>query len=400
MPTEATTHDAGALRRSPGAMPYRPALDGVRALAVTAVLLYHGGVSWLPGGFLGVDVFFVLSGYLITELFLRERTVTGGIDLAGFWARRARRLLPAVYAMVLAVGVYARTATDGGEVDRIRGDGVATMLYVANWWYAFADRPAVEGLGVPSPLRHTWSLAIEEQFYLVFPLVLVGGLAAWGVRRRRWVVALTGAAVVSAAWMAVLASVDADPSRAFYSTFSRAQALLLGAALAWVLHRVVLDRRATGRLELVGLAGLAGVVAFFLVAHDGTGSPWLYRGGFFLVALASAALVAASSSEHRGPLQRVLALAPLVALGRISYGVYLWHWPVYVWLWPSRVDLDGTPLLLVRLAVTGVVAVLSYVLLEQPIRRRTVRARPLALGLLGAGVATLVVFLALTSSAR
>lgn len=378
---------------------YIPALDGTRAIAVMAVLLYHGGVSFVSGGFLGVDVFFVLSGYLITELFLLEHEGTGRIDLKAFWARRARRLLPALALVVAFIAVYAFVVADSSELGRIRGDGVATLLYAANWWYALGGQSYFEQFQSPSPFRHTWSLAIEEQFYLLWPLLVGAGLALWGRDKRRWVAALLIAAGTSAVVMAVLFDPDRDPSRIFYGTDTRAQALLVGAALAWLLHRVDFKRVGEPQLEALGGIGLLLVMASFWVAQDGTRSPWLYRGGFLAVALASAALVAAAVSPYPGPLTRLLSAAPLVAVGRISYGLYLWHWPIYVWLSPPRVDLDGIALLAVRLAASFCAATASYLLVEHPIRSGALRGSTWRMVAAGAAALTLVAFFVATGPA-
>ncbi|MCX7620148.1 MAG: acyltransferase [Acidimicrobiales bacterium] len=380
-------------------MAYVPALDGIRAIAVVAVLLYHGGVSFVSGGFLGVDVFFVLSGYLITELFLLEHERNCRIDLKAFWLRRARRLLPAVGLVIAFIAVYAFTVADPGELGRIRGDGVATLLYVANWWYAFSGQSYFEQFQSPSPFRHTWSLAIEEQFYLVWPLLVAGGLALWGKDKRRWVAALLFGAGLSAVLMAALFHPDRDPSRVFYGTDTRAQALLVGAALAWMLHRIDFRRVGEPQLEALGGIGLVVVAAMFWLAHDGTRSPWLYRGGFLAVAAAAAAVVAAAVSPYRGPLTKLLGSAPLVAIGRISYGLYLWHWPIYVWLSPPRVELEGVALLAVRLAASFAAAIGSYLLIEQPIRTGALRRPPLRLATGVAAACVLILFLVSTRNA-
>lgn len=338
---------------------YEPALDGLRAVAVLAVMLYHADVAWLPGGFLGVDVFFSLSGWLITALLLRERAETGRIDLRGFWARRARRLLPALLLVLVAVAGYAAWLAAPVELDRIRGDGLAALLYVANWRMVFAGESYFEAFAVPSPLRHLWSLGIEEQWYLLWPLVLPVVLR-W---RRAVVPVLLGGAAMSALVMALLFEPD-DPSRAYYGTDSRVQALLLGAVLAFVVDR------SPPVVRPLGVVGLAARGVLFAVGDDT--HAWLYRGGFGLTALVTVAVVAAAVAPD-GPVRRVLGVAPLPAIGRISYGLYLWHWPVYVALTPSRTDLDGTALLALRFAVTFLAAGLMAVLLERPMRSGRMR---------------------------
>ena len=216
-------------------MRHQPALDGLRGVAVVAVLLYHGGVSAAGGGFLGVDVFFALSGFLITSLLLAERASTGRIDLKAFWGRRARRLLPALLVVLVFVAVYAAVFARPGELDRIRQDGLSTLLYLANWRMIFGGQSYFESFEAPSPLRHTWSLGIEEQWYLVWPLVVALVLAWWrGAGRRALGVMCAVLAAASAVAMAVLASGADDPSRAYYGTDARAQGLLLGALLAVV----------------------------------------------------------------------------------------------------------------------------------------------------------------------
>ena len=349
---------------------YDPALDGIRAISVLAVLVYHAELGWLPGGFLGVDVFFVLSGYLITTLLLLERDA-GRIGLVAFWGRRARRLFPALILTCLGVSLYAEFAARPDERVWIRDDGFASLFYVANWWFVFAERSYFEQFGSPSPFRHMWSLGIEEQWYLVWPLVVsvVGGAVA--VARARIAAGVALAAAASAVWMAWLYDPLVDPSRVYFGTDTRAQALLVGSALAFA--------RAAGGLRdsrlpaLAGVAG-AGVLAAMFVAVDDIDA-WMYRGGYLLAAVASAAVVALCVASPAHALRRLLSVAPLVAVGKISYGLYLYHWPVYTWLWPGRIEWTEPALALLRWTVTFAVAGASYVLVERPVRERRLPRR-------------------------
>jgi len=362
-----------AARRSPRALPHVPAIDGLRGVAVIAVVLFHGGVSWAPGGYLGVDVFFVLSGYLITTLLLRERVATGGIDIRQFWVRRLRRLAPALLVLLAALGVAAPFVVDASQRASVRGDGLAALAYVANWRFIVTEQSYFAG--VPSPLRHLWSLSVEEQWYLVFPVALA--FAVRSARRIRLVLAvLVAATAASAAWMAHLASGPVELSRAYYGTDARAHSLLVGAVLAlvaaqWPLHRA---RRA---LAALGLAGALVVVAAFALV--GEADRWMYRGGFLGLAVATAAILAAVALPRPvGPLPRLLGWRPLVAVGQVSYGLYLWHWPVDVVLTPDRTGLDGPgwweepALFALRTAVAGAATVASYRWVEQPVRRHGV----------------------------
>jgi peptidoglycan/LPS O-acetylase OafA/YrhL len=369
------THTATA-RPATTSLTHRPALDGVRAIAVLGVLLYHGGVA-LPGGYLGVDVFFVLSGYLITSLLLLEWLRRDRIALGTFWFHRARRLLPALVLVLLVVAAYAAWLAPDIVRDRLRGDIVATLAYVANWHFVVTGISYFERYATPTPLLHTWSLAIEEQFYLVWPLVLLllltrGPRSGWS--QRVMAVSVVGA-LASTVLMAVLHQPGLDPSRVYYGTDTRAQALLVGAAGAVVAVRrnwwAPRPRRAATSpgFTAAGVVGAVAVGAFFALAPDT--ADWMYRGGFLLVAVASLALVVAAAAPVRNPVERVLAVAPLRALGTISYGVYLWHWPIYVMLTPARTGLEGTALLALRLAVTFVVSAFSYVLVERGIRSWT-----------------------------
>jgi peptidoglycan/LPS O-acetylase OafA/YrhL len=380
---------------------YQPALDGLRALAVLGVLLYHAGVSWAPGGFLGVDAFFVLSGFLITSLLVDEWRTRGRIDFRAFWARRARRLLPALVLVVVAVGAYAVFVARPEELQRIRGDTFGSLLYVANWRQLFESSYFAK-LATPSPLRHTWSLGIEEQWYLVWPLALV--LMVRVTAGRRWaVIGITAAlAFGSAALMAALFD-SGDPSRVYYGTDTRAQALLLGAALAVLVTRPRRrrPRQSTATASLIALecAGILALVYLgWLWTHVADTTTWLYAGGFLVEGLAVAALIAAATRPYSPILGPLLSLAPLRAIGRISYGVYLWHWPVYVYLTPARTGLDDAPLLVVRLAATFALALVSYRLVEQPIRHRTL-TRPRAIALTSfLGVAAAVTLVAVVMS--
>jgi peptidoglycan/LPS O-acetylase OafA/YrhL len=357
---------------------YLPGIDGLRAIAVLAVLLFHGGVSTLSGGFLGVEVFFVISGYLITLLLLRERESTGRNDLRAFWLRRARRLLPALAAVVVLTLSYALLFMPA-EVAGLRSDALSAGGYFTNWWLIFGDQPYFETMGRPSLLQHLWSLAVEEQFYLLWPVVFAV-LMRFGGRRGAFIAIMLGA--VASYWlMGALHSPEAEPSRVYYGTDTRAGGLLLGAALAllWDPRRFVRTFSWRARLAANGaLVAALAVLAWAFVAVD-SGAGWLYPWGFVLVSGATlVALAAATNSATTGSV-RFLGSKPMRWAGTRSYGLYLWHWPIFMVTRPGLdVPFDGVDLLVGRLVLAAVAAELSYRLIEQPFRRcgfrRTVRA--------------------------
>jgi peptidoglycan/LPS O-acetylase OafA/YrhL len=368
-----TSHEGEAANHGARRLPHQPALDGIRALAVAAVLAYHAGLPWARGGFLGVDAFFVLSGYLISSLLLLEWRARGGIALSAFWARRARRLLPALFLMLIGVAGYALVFAAPQEVAKIRGDALATLGYVANWRPLFSGQSYFDQFSVPSPLRHTWSLAIEEQWYAVWPpLLLVLLRLCRGSLRSLLAVSLLLMAG-SAFLMGWLYDPGADPSRVYYGTDTRAQSLLMGAALAMLLLQrgPLRSRPARHTLQIAALASAVGLG--WVWARASGDSVFLYRGGFLLLAAAVAVVIAASVQPKAGPIGRLLSLPPLRGLGLISYGVYLWHWPVYLILTPDRTGWDGYGLFAVRVLVTLAIAVVSYRVIEMPIRRGALR---------------------------
>jgi peptidoglycan/LPS O-acetylase OafA/YrhL len=353
------------------------------------VLLYHADLAWIPGGFLGVEVFFVISGYLITALLLAEWRQRGRIDLKTFWLRRARRLLPALYVLLVVSLAFAVVFLPG-EVAGLRGDVLAAFGYVTNWYLIFGQESYFEAVGRPSLLQHLWSLAVEEQFYLIWPPILALGLCfgATRLRQRRLLTVVIFGAVASAVAMALLYTPGADPSRIYYGTDTRATGLLCGTALAFlwspgVRHRPSETRRAlAGRgrfrrrwgwtapllLDILGVAALGGLVWFCL--HLGEFQPFLYRGGFALVGLATTATIMAVVHPYTLVGARLLGSAPLRWVGVRSYGIYLWHWPVFMVTRPELdVPFDGLYLLGLRLAATVILADLSYRYIETPIRR-------------------------------
>ncbi len=351
-------------------MAYQPALDGLRGLAVLAVLAYHAGQPWARGGFLGVDAFFVLSGYLITALLLAEWRVCGSIDVMNFWVRRTRRLLPALFLMLAGVIVYGAFVAEPEELARLRGDFLANLVYVANWRSVFSGESYFAQFSTPSPLLHTWSLSIEAQWYVFWPLLLSGVLF---VRRGGPALAIAmtlSLAIASALLMALLHNPHGDPSRIYYGTDTRAQALLLGAALAAMLAARP-DFR-PGRFGVIALQAAAIVCAAgvaWVWTTSGYDNVLLYRGGFFALGMGVACVIAATVLSRDAPVARALSFPPLVALGVVSYGLYLWHWPLYLVLTPDRVGFDGHALFAVRLVATLFVSVASYYLVEQPFRR-------------------------------
>ncbi len=376
-----------------------PGLDGLRGIAVLAVMLFHAGVQWAGGGLLGVDVFFVLSGFLVTSLLLGEHARTGTVKLRQFWARRARRLLPGLFVLLAGVCAYARWASTGTSLTQIRGDALSTLAYVANWHYITAGQNYFVRYAPPSPLLHTWSLAVEEQFYLIWPLVALLVLKRFGSRALGWTAAFLAAS--SAAVCAALYLNGASVNRLYYGTDTRAQAIMVGAVLA-VLIPMSKDRSLSGSSSrLVGVLGIAGagVVVYSLHTVQGTG-PFLYEGGFLLVGLSTATVVAVTVGRPRDLLTRGLSWRPLRYTGRISYGLYLYHWPIFLVLTYSRTGLSHLPLLVLRFVVTFVAADLSYRLIEKPIRshqplvirwRPAVRPSPALVRLAAAGVPIVVV---------
>ena len=318
-----------------------PGLDGLRAIAVIGVLLYHAGVGWLPGGFLGVDLFFVISGFLITSLLLSEARAAGHLSLRQFYLRRARRLLPALVVMLAVVAVFMAifAAADLGQA---RGDIAAAFGYVSNWWYVLHHRSYFVAAGRPSPFQHLWSLAVEEQFYLIWPAVLVALVATRA--RLRWVTGVAlAAALGSAFWMRVLAvrgnvPFDTDSSRLYFGTDTHASALLLGAAAAAVMAGLAarldrgLARGVRAACDVVGVAALV-AVCWSMHAFDYY-RPGLYRGGFLAFA-AVGVVVVVTASAPGGWLGRALDVPPMRWIGQRSYGLYLWHWPVFVYTRPG-----------------------------------------------------------------
>ena len=380
---------------------YMPSLDGIRALSVLAVIIYHANKMWLPGGFLGVEVFFVISGYLITLLLLAESEKNGSISLKEFWWRRARRLLPALWVVVLGVVVFA-ALFQREMLGTLRGDVIAALLYGFNWFQIWVGTSYFTSFEFV-PLRHLWSLAVEEQFYLIWPVVMLI-VAKFGKRRLPIVSAVFfGLAVILAIYTALvyqpgtISNIGDTPNQfmslfgqsvsridfLFLGTLTRSSGLLLGAALAiwwrpWLLQN---SRAGANKLfDFIGLGGLAALALMmwrFQTVIEGTdegtvGYDFLFRGGFFLTDLASLAVIAAAVHPSSKILARSLSNPVLVWLGRRSYGFYLFHWPVFQFYrrfaGKGLTPYEFVVLVLFALALTE----LSYRYIETPVRQGAV----------------------------
>ncbi len=377
---------------APSGFGYRPGLDGLRAVALLAVMTFHNGYRDARGGYLGVSAFFTLSGFLITTLALDEHRRTGGLSWGRFWERRARRLLPA--ALVTLVAVLVLQARWGiGAGPGFRRDLVAAVAYVTNWRLAASGQGYAGMFAAPSPLTHLWSLAIEEQFYLLFPLAFAGLMVAVGARRRRAtaVVALAAVASFALAWWS--AGRYGNDGLTYYGTHTRAGELLVGVALAFVLssargRRPLAAPAGRWLLTAAGLAALAGLA--WLWHETAIGDPRLFRGVTALNAGLTALVIVAVLA---GPLDRLLGVAPLRGVGKISYAAYLFHWPLFLLIAAPRVHRPRHELFAVRVTVTLALATASYFLIEAPFRFR-LRMPRLGLAAVLATGATLVVALA------
>ena len=394
VPTNGTS--AGALSR----VPYLPGLDGLRAIAVVGVMIYHAHHDWLPGGYLGVEVFFVISGYLITLLLIGEHERTGHVDLRQFWTRRFRRLLPALYVMMTLVAVYI-AAFYAVAREQTRGDFTGGIFYISNWYQIFVG----QGYGASEafvPLRHLWSLAVEEQFYLIWPLVMMVVL-----RRARGRLPEVGAKLIAAsvliaivvAWLYVPGSVATSCGGEFtrgtwtvfgrciavndmlyLGSFSRAGGLMLGAGFAMLWRPVAIMRgplRDKGRrLDVLAALGLAALVLFMFTMYlqdGGVYNPWLYRGGFFFTGVATLMLIAAATHQGAGT-GNLLGNKVMLWIGTRSYGLYLYHWPVYQFIRKqANIQLSVAQVVL-AMAIALPITEASYRVIETPIRKGGVRA--------------------------
>jgi peptidoglycan/LPS O-acetylase OafA/YrhL len=369
--------DVTPSRTPPARSAHWRALDGWRGFTIWFAISVHAGY-FTAGGVLSLDTFFVLSGFLITGLLLREWHAREGIALLAFWSRRARRLLPALFVVLIAVIAYAAFVASPLGLDALRGDVLATLGYGANWRFILSGQSYFSAFTTPSPVLHMWSLAVEEQFYLIWPLVVLGVL---GLARRRLsttgaivtvgVVAAVGA-VASAIWMSVLYVPGGDPSRVYYGTDTRAQAMLVGAVLAVVvlLHGPVTSRVARRVLSGATLLGLVVVVAPWF-SNDANGVHDLFYGrlGLLVYSVATAVVLWRLTQPSSGAFGGVLESSPLVWVGAISYEMYLWHWPTYLVLTRDRTNLSGLPLLGLRLGVVVALSWATHTLVDEPIRR-------------------------------
>ena len=383
---------------------YIPALDGLRTLAVVAVVLYHLNLTWAQGGLLGVTIFFVLSGYLITRLLLNEIAKTGRIDLKSFWIRRIRRLFPAVVTVVVVTCALC-TVFNHVMLTKMRPDILPSLLFFNNWWQIMQDVSYFNALGDPSPLTHFWSLAIEEQFYLIWPPLLLAMVSVHMSKPNTRRVVL-GLAAVSAVAMMVLYNPATDPSRVYYGTDTRVFSLLLGAWMAFIPDRDLaparlvrhlgLDRLAgaakhgksksdtaeaattkpselarfwssPASIDLMGVVGLVGLAAMVALTNGYTA--FQYRGGTLLCSILTLMVIAACV-QPQGMVARALAAEPLVWIGKRSYSIYLWHYPLLLLMNPVA-NINDTPWWHYILQVLLVVAVAecSYRFIETPFRK-------------------------------
>ncbi|WP_152391657.1 acyltransferase family protein [Paenibacillus guangzhouensis] len=357
-----------------GTKRYFTGLDGLRALAVMAVIAYHLDIPWVPAGFLGVDIFFVLSGYLVTDILLTQRSA-GRIHLGRFWFRRFRRLIPALAVMLITIVAWI-TVTDHNLLRTLRGDVLATTVYGNNWWLIFHEVSYFDRFGVPNPFVHLWSLAVEGQFYILWPLLLAIGLR-YAPKRIHFVGITLLLILFSAVAMAWMYEPGNDPSRVYYGTDTRAFGLLIGGVLAMLLPSGKWSqiKTASSRKLLNLLGGGALLILLYQIGTMNEFEDYIYQGGLVAVALTTAILMAALLRPDT-LLSQLFSWKPLRWIGVRAYGIYLWHFPV-IELTKPAVDTDGFNVMLAisQVIVSVILAALSYRYIEEPIRRGAIRAQ-------------------------
>ena len=354
---------------------YLPSIDSLRALAVLAVIIYHVDVNYLPGGFLGVDLFFVLSGYLISSLIIKEYRKTGSLNLYNFYIRRARRLLPAVYFMI-TVGLVVMVLFNEVLLRKSHLDAIFGYIYSSNWWYIFHKLDYFDSFGAQSPFKHLWSLAIEEQFYMIFPLLFLlvnrKKKSKDGTYKlnKNFLYVILGLILVSLIAHILLFDIN-NISRIYFGTDTRAFSLLVGVVGAILYPMERLHAKVTLQQNMVysvvSLVSIATLITVMIYTSEY--NTLLYRGGFLLVAILGLIVIISSGKQHT-LMSRLLSFKPVVFIGKISYSLYLWHFPVLVLTTPvSEIGNPNIFFVILRIVLTFAVAIVSYVFVETPIRK-------------------------------
>lgn len=353
-------------------LPYYPSLDGLRALSIIAVILYHADSLWLAGGFLGVEAFFAISGFIITTLLLHDRQAGLALDLRRFWRHRCRRLLPGMLTTVLVTAwvVAVRYPEEWGQIQE---DLLPSLTFTSNWFYIANERPYFDLAGRPRLYEHLWSLAVEFQYYLLWPVIC---LALFRCSRTFSIVFCLAGAFAASAWMALGHVPDADPTRWYFGTDTRLSGLLIGSATAFSMPRArgLTSIGQTCCADIAAGMALLGLLAFFVLMDEM--HPVLYQGGFAAVALLTSLCIWLSIVHHNGLIAAILGAKPLTTLGLRAYNVYLWHWPVFCLTQPwVDVPLDGAALFAFRLGIIALLAEISYRWIDTPIRRGWLQRR-------------------------
>ena len=354
---------------------YLPSIDSLRALAVLAVIIYHVDVNYLPGGFLGVDLFFVLSGYLISSLIIKEYRKTGSLNLYNFYIRRARRLLPAVYFMI-TVGLVVMVLFNEVLLRKSHLDAIFGYIYSSNWWYIFHKLDYFDSFGAQSLFKHLWSLAIEEQFYMIFPLLFLlinrKKKSKDGTYKlnKNFLYVVLGLILVSLIAHILLFDIN-NISRIYFGTDTRAFSLLVGVVGAILYPMEKLHAKVTPQQNImysvVSLVSIATLITVMIYTSEY--NTWLYRGGFLLVAILGLIVIISSGKQHT-LMSRLLSFKPVVFIGKISYSLYLWHFPVLVLTTPvSEIGNPNIIFVILRVILTFALATASYVFVETPIRK-------------------------------